>query len=218
MTIEFSSPVSEGQRAFLAADKEKLAASKGGTQLWQHRVKKATEAYAEAKAIYTDVDFGGTPVDEDRTTGFAPGFPDWPTYRDNFLLDWIANRTVMSEEEADALFDREAEAALNTLDGEPTVDITPRPRPEGGLKPVIAAAAIKAKAKTVSNTKANKIVKAKIVKANVKKFVSNSDKAFVIITRYQGRGWTRKRIIEKLCAQLDMGAAYASTLYQKFAK
>lgn len=230
--IEFSTPVTEAQRAFLAGDKAVLSQTKGGRELWQNRVKKATEAYKEAKANYTDFDLDGMPVDEDRTTGLAPGFPDWPTYRDNFLLDWINNRTVVSEEEADAIFEREAAAALGEIeaDGEdldalPPVDEDEAPasiveaEAEAEAEPVEADAEPEVEVEAEAESEPVHVERtAKKKPGRPPRKDSASAKARGIIERYRAREWSRKEILEKLQSQLGMGPAYAATLYQKFAK
>jgi hypothetical protein len=66
---------------------------------------------------------------------------------------------------------------------------------------------------TVASKPALKKVAAK------KKGGNTSAKAQTIVERYAARKWSRKDIIEKLVSQIDgLGTAYASTLYQKFAK
>ena len=115
--------------------------------------------------------------------------------------------------------------------GEPVVEATVtmgdvpavkrRGRPPGKAKVVadrdalVPAVSVEAGRDETTKSKPAKVAKAKVAK---KKGVSTSAKAATIIALYQSRKWSRKDIIAKLQSQIDgLGAAYASTLYQKFA-
>lgn len=252
--IEFSTPITPERQALLAANRAELCrVGREGKKInpsnwliWQNRVKSAGEAYKIAKTAYTDVDFEGMPKDADEVvSGIDPLFPDWPTYRDNFILDWLSNRIVVTEKEAEAMFDETAAAALAALEGTeaaivPTDTIVPtetvatpapvetevvvvakrRGRPPGVKKTAaVVAPVVKAKKsyyvpvgkRKAKKTKAKKVAKAKSNRG------SASAKAQTLIERYVAKDWSRKDIIAKLQSQLDMGAAYAATLYQKFA-
>jgi hypothetical protein len=224
---EFNQALSQAQQDYLAANKADLCKTAGGKLIWQNRIKMASEAYQVAKSIAADNTLT-TLVErnaEDEEDDHDETILDWQTYRDNFILDWIANRTVVTQEEADAMIERDIDQALQaaelTEDAEvvevvedaPIAVVAPTPSPEPIVVVVKKKSYYKPKTKAVAKT-----VKAKAPKkaAAKKKTVSASDKAQVIIERYVARNWTRKSIIEKLQDQLDMGAAYASTLYQKF--
>ncbi len=223
---EFSTPISQDQKDFLATNKAELVTTEGGKAIWQNRIKMASEAYQIAKTIHADhvvdslCDATGDSVEEstETTDTVVETFPDWPTYRDNFILDWISNRTIVTEEEANAMFNVEVENALQEIDQvegsvvTPTVVVEATPVVIAKVKRAVAKKVVKVKAKTKAKTKVTKKVAAK--KAGGK---SASAKAQVIIEKFSTRGWTRGEIIQKLQDQLDMGAAYASTLYQKFA-
>jgi hypothetical protein len=232
--VEFNTPITPEQKAFLAANKEELCQKDSGKAIWQNRVKKAGEAYAIAKTIHGETSthtlVAKTAEDEDDDVDST--FPDWPTYRDNFILDWIGSRIVVTDKEADMIFDRTADEALAAIEqGEqnqadadaPVVDPAPtvvtvtmgdvpavkrRGRPPGS-----------GKKSATGVVKATKTVKTKTRKVAAKKKSggSASAKAQAIIEKYGSRDWSRKDIITKLQNQLGMGAAYAATLYQKFA-
>lgn len=229
--VDFARVITDEDKAFLASNREDLLETaqgrEKGREIWQNRVKKASEAHVELKALHTEYD----EVDET--------FPDWQTFRDNFILDWIANRTIVTEEEAEMIFETTADEALavietaeqndsprtisvlvasstsvepgvvlTAVDAEPAVAVAPKRRgrpPGAGKKAVVVKAAAKK-----SSTK-------KKVAAKKSSGGSASAKAQVLIEKYASRDWSRKDIILKLQSQLDMGAAYASTLYQKFA-
>jgi hypothetical protein len=70
------------------------------------RLKNASEAYKELRAIYTD------PVTEE----VDPSFVSWPEFRDKFIEDWKSNRIVVDEKEADAIFDRIVDEAEEELE------------------------------------------------------------------------------------------------------
>jgi hypothetical protein len=66
------------------------------------RLKLATEAYREHKALYADE------LTEERFQGYM----SWPTYRDQFLVDRELNYRLVDEQEADVIFETAAETAL----------------------------------------------------------------------------------------------------------
>lgn len=70
------------------------------------RLKAASEDYKVHKSIYID------PVTEERLEGFL----EWPVFRDQFLTDWKSNRRVVTEKEADVIFDRIADESLSELE------------------------------------------------------------------------------------------------------
>jgi hypothetical protein len=152
------------------------------------------------------------------------GFPDWPTYRDNFIMDWIANRTVVTAEEADIMFDRDVDQALQVIE---QAEVAETQATIAEALPPVVEAPVVVVAKKKSYAKAKKKAGAKTVKAKAPKKAaakkkssakgSASAKAQIIIEKYAAKGWARKDILAKLQSQLDMGAAYAATLYQKFA-
>ena len=233
--IEFNTPITPEQSAFLAANKADLCQKDSGKAVWQNRVKMASEAFDIAKGIHAQHSLTSlvAKTSEDEDDDVDETFPDWPTFRDNFILDWIGSRTVVTEQEADMIFERTADEALQaieqaeqngTLSTEPVVDTsapvveTPAPaasepvvatkrrgRPPGSGKKT-ATAVVKAAKKTGRRK----------VAAKKKSVGSASAKAQTIIEKYAAREWSRKDIIQKLQDQLGMGAAYASTLYQKY--
>lgn len=227
---EFNNAINAEQTAFLVDDKAKLYRTEDGKRIWQNRVKMAGEAYNIAKAIHNDHTLTAlvpkTCEDEDDCDDQL--FCDWPTYRDNFILDWIANRTIVTTEEADIMFDRTANAALAEL--EPTgldvvedLDsdaeaITSEVVPPSEAPPVVKKSYAKAKVKVEAVVKLFKKKAVKKVAAKKKSAAkgSASEKAQVIIEKYAARNWSRKDIIAKVQTQLNMGSAYAATLYQKF--
>lgn len=210
------------------------------------RLKNASEAYKVHKSIYID------PVSDEQ----LPGFQAWPEFRDEFLADWKSNRRLVTEKEADVIFDTIANESLSELEtigatdvaaladvlgtaqdetigvivenpttGEPiavaTVVVKRRGRPPGTAKLKLVASTeapvAAAKRGRPPGAKKTAVVKSKKVAAK-KKGGNTSAKAQAIVERYVARKWSRKDIIVKLQAQIDgLGAAYASTLYQKFA-
>lgn len=230
------------------------------------RLKAASEDYKVHKSIFVD------PVTDEKLEGFL----EWPVFRDQFLNDWINNRRVVTEKEADVIFDRIADESLTELENlgsnadvadlaeqvaaseesteEVQDDVTPaaapivaaveapavapkrRGRPPGSGKAklevvvsndTLTEAAAPKKAKSyyvpVSQRKAAKPT-AKVSKPKVKaaaakkKGKSTSERAAEIVAWGQSRKWARKDIIERMVARIDgLGAAYAGTLYQKFA-
>lgn len=227
-------------------------ADKKSSQLELARLKNASEDYKVHKSNYID------PVTDEQ----LPGFKLWPEFRDEFLADWKSNRRIVTEKEADVIFDQIADESLTeletigvTVDVNVVVDEVEKSEqddtigvivanPETGepiavavgtapsrlnLDTELAARAATPKrrgrpagkkvatAKVVRKVIAKKTSKPKKVAAK-KKSGSTSEKAQAIIERYVARDWSRGQIIEKLQAQIDgLGAAYASTLYQKFA-
>ena len=247
--MEFNTPITADQAAFLAANKEELCRKDAGKAVWQNRVKMASEAYAIAKGIHgahSLTTLVERLADEERDDA-DPTFPDWPVYRDNFILDWIANRIVVTEEEADMIFDRTVDEALQqieaqeqndsgTLPADPSVSVTVTPpaspegrdettpvvkrrgRPPGsGKKTAEAPAKRKSYYVPVAQRKAKAKPAARKVAAKKKSGGSVSAKAQPIIERFTARKWSRRDILIKLQDQLEIGAAYAATLYQKFA-
>lgn len=203
-----------------------------------HRVKQASEAYKELKSIcaQTDLDsllpkIAGDELDGEEPYNVVSTVPTWPEFRDAFIADWAANRTIVTDKEADAMFERDVEEAIAAIEATETpaetvvvetpavvatpVAVTPA-KPKRVRNKVVKAAKTKAKtAKAKAPAKA-KTVKTKVA-AKKKSGGSASAKAQTIIAKYAERDWSRKDIIAKLQEQLGMGVAYASTLYQKFA-
>lgn len=70
------------------------------------RLKAASEDYKVHKSIFVD------PVTDEKLEGFL----EWPAFRDQFLNDWINNRRVVTEKEADVIFDRIADESLTELE------------------------------------------------------------------------------------------------------
>lgn len=222
----------------------------------QVRLENACEAWKVHKSIYID------PVTAEPLQGFQP----WPQFRDEFLTDWKSNRRLVTEKEADVIFNRIADESLAELENigalqlpdvnalaeqvaahqddtigvivenpvtvAPVVAVKRRGRPakvttEQIVKQIsaeVAVATVKpvkvVKVKVAKVAKAVKPVKAKKAVA-AKKGGNTSLKAKDLIEKYgkRGRGWSRKDIIVKLTESIDgLGAAYASTLYQKFSK
>lgn len=98
-----------------------------------------------------------------------------------------------------------------------------RGRPPGSGKLKVVASndpvAPKRRGRPPGNSKATTSKPARKVAAK-KKGGNTSAKAQAIVEKYgpSGRKWARKDVIEKLVSSIDgLGAAYASTLYQKFA-
>jgi hypothetical protein len=254
MLTEFNRTLTEQEQALLTHTREEMMrkhpsgnyVDKSLAMLWQNRVKKASEAYKELQALAEDYDQSITSENDGEATlhldadAYVPEqLPTWPVFRDNFILDWMSNRIVVTEEEADEMFNQDAENALNLIEGqeqsggeslntsEPAVSST---IPAGETPSTTEASAPVAKRRgrppgTKNSTKkvAKAVRKAKAprkVKAAAKvgrKASSNSAKAQKIVEMYKAKGWERKRVIEKLMTQLEMGKAYASTLYQKYA-
>lgn len=244
---EFSAPIAPDQIAFLTANKADLIKTDSGKAIWQNRVKMASEAYQILKGINADASVASieceplVPTEDEaeaQEVVDVDSFPSWPTFRDNFLLDWIGSRIVVTDKEADMIFERTAEEALAAIEqaeqngsDAPVVDTSTtvvasalvvetapkrRGRPPGsGVKKGTTGTS-----KTLAKLKARtKRAKSKKVAAKKKSASggSASAKAQTLIEKYGSRDWSRKDIIGKLQAQLGMGAAYASTLYQKFA-
>lgn len=259
MITEFNRTLTQQETDLLTRTREEMMrknqngefADKSLASLWQNRVKKASEAYKELQALSIDYDESIVSANEADATlhleadAYVPEqLPTWPIFRDNFILDWMTNRIVVTEEEADAMFINDVEAATAS-DGEqnggetlvstsePAVsstipasepsttatEATPASQPKRRGRPpgtknkakqvTKAVRKVKAKSKTVRKTKATA--------SRGRKPTSASAKAQRLIEMYQGKGWARKDIIEKLQKQLELGAAYAATLYQKYA-
>jgi hypothetical protein len=246
--VEFNTPISDGQRTFLADNKADLCKTEGGKSIWQNRVKKASEAYNELKGIHGAHELHTLvpKTSEDEGDDADLTFPDWPTFRDNFILDWIGSRTVVTEQEADMIFERTAEEALAVIeqgeqitadaesDGPPYTTQTPQEMAQENLQKHLAEqkgvtetppVATKRRGRPPGASKKSTVTKLTRSKPSTRKVAakksgaksSASAKAQGIIEKYASRDWSRKDIIGKLQAQLGMGAAYASTLYQKFA-
>lgn len=84
---------------------ETSVSDKKASQLELARLKNASEAYKVHKSNYID------PVTEEQ----LPGFQAWPEFRDEFLADWKSNRRVVTEKEADVIFDNLADESLTEL-------------------------------------------------------------------------------------------------------
>ena len=196
------------------------------TPIKLNQLKKASEAYAELRSLHTD------PLTEE----VDGDFPAWSIFRDGFIAEWISNRIIVDEKEADVMFDTIVETAIQEIEAAeavaastevvelttPVAAVTTAPeavvvakrrgRPPG--KKVEGATPAK---KSYYKPKAKGVAKNKKVAAKKKSGSSASSKAQTLVERYVERKWSRKDIIAKLQEQLGMGAAYAGTLYQKFA-
>jgi succinate dehydrogenase flavin-adding protein (antitoxin of CptAB toxin-antitoxin module) len=77
------------------------------------RLKFASEAYRDHKAIFTEQIFD----DETQRLIDEPieGYIAWPAFRDEFLKDWINNRRPIDEKEDQVMIDKLADEALNEL-------------------------------------------------------------------------------------------------------
>ena len=224
---EFNNQISSDQADFLTENKLDLCKTASGREIWQNRIKKASESYAILKQIRTNEildslvvgeaieiddllavnDEGIDSVDDEQITVdpeefieendlvVDEKFPDWRTYRDGFILDWIGSRIVVTNEEADMIYENAVDEALATLDGETT-------------EPVVETSGESEEAPATKRGRpkgAKKAAKTKV-----------SAKALTIYNRYKEKGWERKRILDKMQGELGMGKAYAATLYQKF--
>ena len=257
MLTEFNRTLTEQETSLLNNTREEMLrkqpngnyVDKSLAALWQNRVKRASEAYKELQALSTDYDETIVSENEHEASMYLEAdayqpeqLPTWPVFRDNFILDWMSNRIVVTEEEADKMFESDAESALphegqeqsggeslNT--SEPAVSST-SPAGEAPTATAEETPAVVTKRRgrpPGTKAKAKKVVKVthkvktarKVKKASApkvaRKGTSNSAKAQRIVEMYKGKGWARKDIIEKLQTQLEMGKAYASTLYQKYA-
>lgn len=253
---EFGRPLTTEQQELLRNTREEMTrkkpngeyADKSLADLWTNRIKKASEAYKELQALYADYDGDIVSQNEHEATGEtldgepaeAEALPDWQTFRDNFILDWMQNRIVVTTEEADEMFERDVNDALEQIESqgsdsqstsEPTVASTASEpastQGESTAEPA-ASAAPKRRGRPPGSGKAKsatkKVVKTKSVRKVVKakstggrKGTSVASKAQTLIARYQEREWSRKDILQKLQDQLEIGKPYAATLYQKFA-
>lgn len=83
-----------------------IAVEKKASQLELARLKNASEEYKVHKLNYID------PVTDEE----LPGFQTWPMFRDEFLADWKSNRRIVTEKEADVIFDRIADESLTELE------------------------------------------------------------------------------------------------------
>ncbi len=179
---------------------EEVKETAGEKAIRLNRVKNASEAYNELKALHTD------PL----TGEIGEDFPKWSIFRDDFIVDWTKNRVVVTEKEADAMFDEivnEAEKELAVV-GEPEV------------------AVVAVKAKRVRKAAAKKVVKAKVAKKVVRKAKKVAKKvaakkagggkidlARATFQKYSGK-WTRQEIIERMVSVNGLTLAYANTAYQ----
>jgi hypothetical protein len=203
----------------------------GGSAIWQNRIKMASEAYQELKSIEGEYDLTAVAIkgNEDDDGDVVESFTDWATFRDNFILDWIGSRTVVNEKEADMIFERTADEALALIEqteaasgseeaaglaAETANEPAPAPAPR---KRKTLRENVRPLRKSVVKSKKTAPKKKKAAAAKKKSGGTASAKAQVIIEKYAAKDWSRKEIIQKLQDQLGMGAAYASTLYQKFA-
>ena len=96
------------------------------TALKLNRLKHASAAYQEHKAMFTELEGTGVDPESGINEGdhMAEGFQTWPEFREAFLTDWTNNRRIVDEKEADVHFDTLADEALNELDsGAVTVDV-----------------------------------------------------------------------------------------------
>lgn len=89
-----------------------------GTALALNRLKHASAAYQEYKAIHIDYESTGVDPETNINEGdhMAEGFKTWPEFREEFLTDWNNNRRIVDEKEADMHFDNVANEALSELD------------------------------------------------------------------------------------------------------
>lgn len=196
------------------------------TAIKLNQLKKASEAYKELRGLHTD------PVTEE----VDGEFPAWSVFRDGFIADWTANRIIVDEKEADAMFEKTAEEALAEIEAAEagiveevsTETTTAVAAPVAEEAPVVAkrrgrppGSGNKAKA-----TKAAAVVKAKATKKAGKKKVaakkksagtSKMDAARVTVEKFAAKGWSRKDIIQRLIDVNGLTPAYAATAYQKIA-
>lgn len=203
----------------------------------QVRLENAADAYKSHKSIFID------PV-----AGELPGFQPWPEFRDAFLIDWKSNRRLVTDKEADVIFDKIADESLSELEsiGAPTdvnalaeqavvdaQDDEVADLQQALVAPVATVAVAPTKrrgrpptAKVVAAVRevraAVRAVKA-VVKpvrkvAAAKKGGNLSTKAQALIEKYSAKGWSRKDILVKMQGQFDITAANAGYYWQKFAK
>ena len=86
-------------------------------ELKLNRVKQASDAYKELKAIHAATNLSELfPPEAGEKDEPNPTLPVWPVFRDDFIEDWTSNRVVKTDKEADAHFDKEAEEALEALE------------------------------------------------------------------------------------------------------
>lgn len=240
---EFNAAITAEQATFLHANREELYKTDGGKAIWQNRVKMAGEAFKIAKTTNDESTVSSLDITngDDEAGEVDYTFPTWQVYRDNFILDWIANRTIVTEEEAEMIFERDVNDALSVIEAgevggstdvelgtEITTAVTGAPE---AAREVQAQARERAvdngdgtpapkrgrPAGKVKAVKVKKVVKLQKVAA-AKKGKSTSERAAEIIAWGQSRHWARKDILERLTTQIDgLGAPYAATLYQKHA-
>lgn len=106
------------------------------SQLELARLKNASEEYKVHKSNYKD------PITDEE----LPGFQTWPVFRDEFLADWKSNRRVVTEKEADVIFDQIADESLTeletigvTLDVNTVVDEAEKAEQEDATVPLVDA-------------------------------------------------------------------------------
>jgi len=187
---------------------EEVKETAGDKAIRLNRIKNANEAYQELKVLHTDPLSGE--IGED--------FPKWSIFRDDFIADWTNNRVVVTEKEADAMFDEivnEAEKELATVETPVVV-------------PTVETAAIVAPAKRVRKAavkKAVKVAKKKVVAKKVRKVVKKVaakkagkgkiDLARATFEKYSAKGWSRADILGRMVEVNGLSPAYAATAYQK---
>jgi len=197
----------------------------------QVRLENAMDAWKIHKSIYLD----------QVTCEPLPGYKAWTEFRDEFLIDWKSNRRLVTEKEADVIFDKLADESLselenigaaadeNVLDDDTIGVIVENPvtgEPIAVTTPVVAKRVRKLKLVTTPTglevlvPKASKkvVVKAKKPGKVAAKKVKLSDRAESVIIRFVNAAWSRKEIIEKLMKQFDITSANAGYYYQKFSK
>ncbi len=210
-----------------------------------NRVRMAHEAYVELKALHSNGSLSsllppGLGEDKDEVDSTLP---DWPTFRDGFIKDWAADRIILTVKEADAMFDKDVNEALDVIEqteaevlntSTPAVAVptaTPEPTATQVTTPAVAPkrrgrppgkatrkAGPEARRYTASKRTATRTKNLKVAAKKKSAGKTSSSVAQTIIERYQARDWSRKDILQKLQSQVGVGAAYAATLYQKFAK
>jgi hypothetical protein len=207
-------------------DEVEVKETAGDKALRLNRIKNASEAYAELKALNTD------PLTEE----VGADFPSWPTFRDEFIADWTNNRTIVTEKEADAMFDEIVETAVKELEtiaevaapqivlGEetaPVVDLAATVNlspPKKARKKAVPGATsyLPATAKVLRKLAKKKVAKKAVRKVAAKKKVAGKGKmdlARATYEKYSGK-WTRQEILTRMVEVNGLSPAYASTAYQ----
>lgn len=207
-----------------------------GTALALNRLKHASAAYQEYKAIHIDYESTGVDPETNINEGnhMAEGFKTWPEFREEFLTDWNNNRRIVDEKEADMHFDNVANEALSELDtagatvelvvngtvvaslDASVTEVAPAARRRG--RPPGSGKAKAVKAAVIKGAKRGRPAGTKKVKAQAAKKKAGTNVGQAIVEKYgpAGRKWARKDVIEKLIAA-GISTGYAPSVYQKFA-